>query len=75
MIGAYLSVSIVSLAVIDYHCNCLDGQLHWQVFTHCMIGRATKLSVVLSVICGMAHFELLIQFLLFHLPPKTYVYL
>ena len=48
-------MSIVSLARIGYHCNCLDGQLNWQAFTHCTIGRATKLSVVLSVICGMAH--------------------
>ena len=55
MIGAYLSVSIVSLVVIGYNCNHLDGQLNWQVFTHCIISRATELSTVQSVICGMAH--------------------
>ena len=54
MIGAYLSVSIVSLAVIGYHCNYLDGQLNWQAFTQCIISMAIKLSVVQSVICGMA---------------------
>ena len=57
MIGAYLSVSIVSLVVIGYHCNHLDGQLNWQVFTHHIIGGASKLSVVQAVICGMAHFH------------------
>ena len=57
MIGAYLSVSIVSLVVTGYHCNCLDGQLKWQAFTHCIIGRATKLSVVRSVICGMVQID------------------
>ena len=46
MIGAYLGVSIVSFAVIDYHCNHLDGQLNYQACTHHIIGRATKLSVV-----------------------------
>ena len=55
MIGAYLSVSIVSFVVIGYHCNCFDGQLNWQAFTHCTISRATKLLVVQSVIWGMAH--------------------
>ena len=55
LIGAYLSVSIVNFVVIGYHCNHLDGQLNWQMFTHCMIGRSTKLSVVQSIICDMAH--------------------
>ena len=55
MIGAYLRLSIVSFVVIGYHCNCLDGQLNWQAFTHSIISRATKLSVVLLVTCGMAH--------------------
>ena len=54
MIGAYLNVSVVIPAVIGYHCNHLDGQLNWQVFTHCIISRATKLLVVQLVICGMA---------------------
>ena len=55
MIGVYLSVSIVSFAVIGYHFNCMDGQLNCQALTHCIIGRATKLLTVQSVICGMAH--------------------
>ena len=46
MIGAYLSVSIVNFVVIGYHCNCLDGQLNCQEYTHCIISRATKLSTV-----------------------------
>ena len=50
MIGAYLNVSIVSFAVIGYPVNCLDGKLYCQAFTHCIIGRATKLSTVQSVI-------------------------
>ena len=50
MIVAYLSVSIVSFAVIGYPFNCLDGQLNCQAFTYCIIGRATKLSAVQSVI-------------------------
>ena len=50
MIGAYLSVSIVSFVAIGYCCNHLDGQLNCQVFTHCIIGRATKLSAVQLVI-------------------------
>ena len=41
--------------MIGYCCNCLDGQLNWQAFTHCIIGRVTKLSIVQLVICGMAH--------------------
>ena len=45
--------------MIGYYCNHLDRQLNWQAFTHCTIGRATKLLVVQSVICGMAHMELL----------------
>ena len=45
----------VSPVVIGYHCSYLDGQLNRQAFTHCIIGRATKLSVVWSVICGMTH--------------------
>ena len=53
MIGAYLSVSIVSFVVIGYHCNHWDGQLNWQAFRHCIISRATKLSVVQLVISGM----------------------
>ena len=56
LIGAQLGVSIVSFGVIGYHCTYLDGQLNWQAITHCIIGRATKLSVVLSVICGMAQY-------------------
>ena len=43
-------MSTISFAVIGYHFNCLDGQLNCQVFTHCIIGRAAKLSTV----CGMA---------------------
>ena len=35
----------------------MDGQLNWQVFTHCTIGRATKLSVVQLEICGLAQEE------------------
>ena len=50
MIGAYLSVSIVCFAVIGYHCNCLDGQLNCQAFTHCIISRTTKLLTVQLVI-------------------------
>ena len=50
MIGAYLSVSIVSFAVIGYPFNCLDGQLNCQAFTHCIIVRATKLLTVQLVI-------------------------
>ena len=42
MIGAHPSVSIVSLAMIGYHCNCLDGQLNYQAFTHWLIGGATN---------------------------------
>ena len=57
MTGAYLGVSIVSFVVIGYCFNHLDGQLNWQVFTHCITGRATKLSTVQLVICGMAHFS------------------
>ena len=38
MIGAYLSVSTVSIVVIGYLLNCLDRQLNnCQVFTHCII--------------------------------------
>ena len=48
MIGAYLSVSIVSFVVIGYHCFHLDGQLNYQAFTHCIISRATKLSAAQS---------------------------
>ena len=55
MIGAFLSVSIVSFFVIGYHCNHMDGQLNWQVFTHIIISRATRLLVVQLVICAMAH--------------------
>ena len=55
MIGACLSVSIVSFAVIGYHCNNLDGQLNCQAFTHCIISRGTKLLTVQLVICGTAH--------------------
>ena len=36
--------------MIGYHCNHLDGQLNYQVFTHCVISRTTKLSTVQSVI-------------------------
>ena len=50
MIGAYLSVPIVSFVVIGYCFNCLDGQLNCQVFTHCIISRAAKLLTVQSVI-------------------------
>ena len=50
MIGAYLIVSIVSFAVIGYHFNHLDGQPNCQAPTHCIIGRATKLLTVQSVI-------------------------
>ena len=50
MIGAYLSVSIVSFAMIGYPLNHLDGQLNCQAFTHCIIGRATKLSTTQLVI-------------------------
>ena len=50
MIGAYLSVSIVSSVLIGYCCNCLDGQLNYQAFTHCIIGRTTKLLTMQLVI-------------------------
>ena len=43
LIGAQLSVSIVSPVVIGYHCNCLDGQLNWQAFTHCTIGKGYQI--------------------------------
>ena len=43
-------MSIVSFAVIGYHFNHLDGQLNCQAFTHCIIGRATRLSTVQQVI-------------------------
>ena len=49
MIGAYLSVSIVSFAMIVYPLNCLDGQLNCQAFTHCIIGRAIKLSMCMCM--------------------------
>ena len=60
MIGAYLSVSIVNFAVIGYPFNCLDGQLNCQVFTHCIISRATKLLTVQLVIVA------------WHTPPTAF---
>ena len=57
MIGAYLSVSLVSFAVIGYHLNHLDGQLNCQEYTQCIIGRATKLSFVQSVIVAWHTWE------------------
>ena len=42
MIDAHSSVSVVSLVVIGYHCNHLDGQPNYQSFTHWLIGRATN---------------------------------
>ena len=48
MIGAH-PVSVVSLVVICYHCNCLDGQLNFQAFTHWLIGSA------ISIYCAIGN--------------------
>ena len=61
MIGAHLSVSIVSSAVIGYPFNCLDGQLNCEAFTHCIIGRATKLSTVRPVIVAWHSLDALLS--------------
>ena len=42
MMGANSGVSIVSLVVIGYCCDCLGGQLNYQAFTHWLIGGATN---------------------------------
>ena len=48
-----LTVFIISFAGIGYPFNCLDGQLICQAFTHCIIGGATKLLTVQSVIVSL----------------------
>ena len=37
LLGVHPSISVVKLIVIGYCCNCLDGQLNCQVFTHWLI--------------------------------------
>ena len=37
LLGVHPSISIVKLIVIGYCCNCLDGQLSYQAFTHWLI--------------------------------------
>ena len=37
LLGVHPSISLVKLIVIGYHCNCLDGQLNYQAFTHWLI--------------------------------------
>ena len=42
LVPTQVCLSVVSLVVIGYHCNCLDGQLNYQAFTHWLISRATN---------------------------------
>ena len=48
MIGADLGVSIVSLAMIGYCCNCLGGQLNYQAFTHWLMDVLLTINCVIS---------------------------
>ena len=41
LLGVHPSVSIVKLIMIDYCCNCLDGQLNCQASVHWLIGVTT----------------------------------
>ena len=56
MIGAHLSVFIVRLVVIGYHCNHFGGQLNYQAFTYWLISGLLTIDFAISNLWhGTAH--------------------
>ena len=58
MLGVHLSMSIVRLAMIGYHCNYLNGQLNYPAAAHWVIDGLPCIAYVIGD-CVIVHLSYL----------------